>query len=588
MDRRRPKGRSGDGEGYLKRPSGTRQTNRMSLQPIAVDFCQSSALRGRRRSSIRPQNLLPALGYASNSNRDESAVVDDVECTITQPTTAHTSSQSIHIDTSRHHDALTLSSPKTTSTITTNTTDSYFEAKSYPKDLRLQWRLASALFQYFLNGWGDGVTGTALPYFEAEFHLTYMTSSLLFAGTMTGFTLGTLVVPRVVAFLGRHDLSKSKATVQLLTPFRSLVDRSRQPQLAFLASQARFFVVILTSIGSPTNFLMMGSQRGLALMFIAYVIISFARAISTAELNLFLANHPSKALGYAFGLWGLGAVISPLIFQALAARIPWAHFYFGSLVLVALNMTFLFITFMPTTPELVADRNTALAQMVSPSEPTRTPIKNSLRLAVRMPYLWAVAAFTVLYCGTETTTQGLVVQYLLAERDANPNTVGYVSSGFWLGVTINRVAWSYFSSQYVLPRHSCPTSHAVIAFPSAAVDMWFSYACVGLVMQVLMWLVKSTVANAVSVSIIGLCFAPVFPSSLELANDLLPVEVHMIAMGIVYISCRQPVLPFVTGVITTEYTMKVWPYMTITATSCLFITWFLFPTHPPIRRVIKE
>nr|GAT47875.1 predicted protein [Mycena chlorophos] len=557
----------------------------MSLQPIAVDFCQGSALRGRRRSSIRRQNLLPALGYAANSNRDESAVVDDVECTITPPTTAHTSSQSIHIDTSRHHDALTLSSPKTTSTVTTHTTDSYFEAKSYPKDLRLQWRLASALFQYFLNGWGDGVTGTALPYFEAEFHLTYMTSSLLFAGTMTGFTLGTLVVPRVVAFLGRHDLSNSKAAVQLLTPFRSLVDRSRQPQLAFLASQARFFVVILTSIGSPTNFLMMGSQRGLALMFIAYVIISFARAISTAELNLFLANHPSKALGYAFGLWGLGAVISPLIFQALAARIPWAHFYFGSLVLVALNMTFLFITFMPTTPELVADRNTALAQMVSPSEPTRTPIKNSLRLAVRMPYLWAVAAFTVLYCGTETTTQGLVVQYLLAERNANPNTVGYVSSGFWLGVTINRVAWSYFSSHVSFSRRRYVVQLCIL---SSLFTEFFSG--VGLVMQVLMWLVKSTVANAVSVSIIGLCFAPVFPSSLELANDLLPVEVHMIAMGIVSAagSVGSAVLPFVTGVITTEYTMKVWPYMTITATSCLFITWFLFPTHPPIRRVIKE
>ncbi|KAG6905739.1 hypothetical protein DXG01_000988 [Tephrocybe rancida] len=50
----------------------------------------------------------------------------------------------------------------------------------------LKFRLTSGFFAYFLCGWGDGVTGTVLPYFTADFHLNPMTSSLLFTGSTCG------------------------------------------------------------------------------------------------------------------------------------------------------------------------------------------------------------------------------------------------------------------------------------------------------------------------------------------------------------------------------------------------------------------
>jgi fucose permease len=52
-------------------------------------------------------------------------------------------------------------------------------------------------------------------------------------------------------------------------------------------------------------------------------------------------------------------------------------------------------------------------------------------------------------------------------------------------------------------------------------------------MQLLMWLINSNIENAVSASLIGAFFGPVFPACLELANDLLPAEASMIAMAIV-------------------------------------------------------
>ncbi|KAJ7102145.1 MFS general substrate transporter [Mycena belliarum] len=547
----------------------------MSLQPIAIELCQGSALRGRRRSSIRPQNLLPLLFTpgAPPPNQNESAVADEA-CApgnistdspshslglLSPISDAHMSSHSSSFSTKRHHDALsthksiTTVSPTVSPSDSALSRDSYFEPRRIPDhDPRLKWRLASALFLYFLNGWGDGVTGTALPYFREEFHLSYMTSSLLFVATTCGYTSGTLLVPRVMNFLGRFYLTDIKLGVFPLSPFRIALSKKSTSGVGHSASQARYLALILCSALPPTNFIMMGSKSGFLTMFMAYVLIAFGRSILT----------------------GLGAVASPLVFQATAAAgLPWAHFYFGSLVLAAVSAVFLGITFTPTAREFAMDRKNALDEAESRSRPPPTTASdrdstsirvpsvpaNQLRLVASMPYQWAVSLFTLLYCGSETTTQGLIVQYLLAVRSADPNTVGYVTSGFWAGISASRFAWSYFS-------------------PSG----------LSLGMHLFIWFIDSTIENAVSAALIGAVFGPVFPACLELANDLLPAEVNMISMGIVSAagSMGSAIFPFVTGVITTRYTMKCWSYITVAQCALLFGTWYLFPTRQPPRRAI--
>lgn len=432
------------------------------------------------------------------------------------------------------------------------------------------------------------MTGTALPYFREEFHLSYMTSSLLFVATTCGYTSGTLLVPRVMNFLGRFYLTDIKLGVFPLSPFRIALSKKSTSGVGHSASQARYLALILCSALPPTNFIMMGSKSGFLTMFMAYVLIAFGRSILTAPLNVFLSEIPSRPLGHAFGLWGLGAVASPLVFQATAAAgLPWAHFYFGSLVLAAVSAVFLGITFTPTAREFAMDRKNALDEAESRSRPPPTTASdrdstsirvpsvpaNQLRLVASMPYQWAVSLFTLLYCGSETTTQGLIVQYLLAVRSADPNTVGYVTSGFWAGISASRFAWSYFS-----PRISFTRRKYIIQ------------ACLGLSlgMHLFIWFIDSTIENAVSAALIGAVFGPVFPACLELANDLLPAEVNMISMGIVSAagSMGSAIFPFVTGVITTRYTMKCWSYITVAQCALLFGTWYLFPTRQPPRRAI--
>ncbi|KAJ7706409.1 major facilitator superfamily domain-containing protein [Mycena rosella] len=422
-----------------------------------------------------------------------------------------------------------------------------------------------------------------------------MISSLLFVGTTCGFTAGTLLVPRIMRFLGRFYLSDANLALVPIAPFRIALSRKTSGGVGHSASQARYLVVIMASVCFPTNFIMMGSKTGFATMFMGYVIVAFGRAVLTGIFtrNMFLSDMPSRPLGYAFGLWGLGAVASPLVFQATAAAgLPWTHFYFGSLVLAAFSFVFLGITFMPTAREFAMDRKTALNEAESRSAPPtpgcdpdstsstastglQAAHPNQLRLVSSMPYQWAVSLFVLFYCGSETTTQGLIVQYLLAERSADRNTVGYVSAGFWAGVSASRLAWSYWIS---FTRRKYIIQGCLSRWPGVALGM-----------QLFIWFIDSSIENAVSTALIGVFFGPLFPACLELANDLLPAEVNMISMAIVYASSRMltiAIFPFITGVVTTKYSMRTWSYITVAQAAILLCTWSLFPTRQPLRRTI--
>jgi hypothetical protein len=72
--------------------------------------------------------------------------------------------------------------------------------------------------------------------------------------------------------------------------------------------------------------------------------------------------------------------------------------------------------------------------------------------------------------------------------------------------------------------------------PSSAFDhvqTWIPVlACV---MQLLIWFVNSNVENAFSTGLIGTLYGPIFPACLTMANELLPPNVHMSSMAIMWV-----------------------------------------------------
>ncbi|CAK5280135.1 unnamed protein product [Mycena citricolor] len=593
----------------------------MSLQSTMVDICQSSSLRGRRRSSIRPQNLLPLLFTGPVPLQDESAIEDeqprcekaDAASTLISPiSTAHVSGHCSSFVTTRHHDSVpTTPSPATlVGTLSSTGDESYFGIKeSSSADARVKWRLASALLLFFLNGWGDGVTGAALPCagflvtsmpflrsrtdFVAEFHLSYMVSSLLFVATTCGFTTGILVVSRILQFLSRFYLAEQHLAVFPTAPFRIAISRASTRAVGSSLSQGRYIILILASLGSPIMFILMGSAKGFPTMFAAYVILSFNRALLTAPLCVFLrvlVDHcpPTtlqKHLSFfasqqttGIRVWHLG--IRRCRFSAGAAsnhgvRPPLAAVLFLLHHLIR-NVASLSRRYL--SPNATGIRSgaaectvslgwTDVAEQHFPAERRQYA---ALKRLSKIPFQWAISLFVLLYSGSETTLQGLVDQFLLAERNANHKTVGYVSSGFW----------------YVHTRWECQArgSSGVISRPESASQLASGLskaASSSLAMQIVIWRVDSYTVNSVSTSLTGLILGAVYPACLELANDMIPGDLNMISMGILGASgsLGSAIFTFVTGVVTTRYSMRCWSYVTVTQGVLMVLAWFLFPTH---------
>lgn len=245
----------------------------------------------------------------------------------------------------------------------------------------------------------------------------------------------------------------------------------------------------------------------------------------------------------------------------------------------------LFFTFKPTIKENASEWQEATVEMSKIFSPPSSPIDenekhlrettpmapprtSTLRLALSLLYVWAFSVFAMIYSGSETLTQGFMVTYLLGTRGANPKTVGYVTSGFWGGVTVGRFAWGYF-----VPRSSFTQRKCIV----------LGSLLIALLMQLLIWFINSNLQNAVYASVIGALYGPIFPAILRLANDILPSEVHMISMGLIsaLASCGSALFPFIAGAVSNIKGIRTMPYLTVPLGVVLIILWSLFPSRLP-------
>ncbi|KAI0762624.1 MFS general substrate transporter [Fomes fomentarius] len=480
-------------------------------------------------------------------------------------------------------------------------------SRSFPAPIRVdipqyeQWkiRLTSAFFALFVLGWGDGVTGTLLPYFKNDFDLSFMTSSLLFVASAAGYSCGTISVEFITRFLGQGRFFATKAPSVLSSPWS--FGRKNQEGITtvvgFSSSRCRFLTLVLASIAHSTFFMIMGTKSGFPSMLVAYALSAFSRSFILGT-NVYVSTVSKRGLGYMYGSWAVGAFGAPLVCQSIIATgIRWANFYFGSLVLSALNTSFLTYAFMPTRNELQRDADfawsllrssppspdVASAFTVGDSQPSpahsTAPVlqkresagprsKQPYSIALRKPKLWASAIFSMLYTGSESSTQGFIVIYLLNMRAANPNTVGYVTSGFWAGMAISRFVWGYMGS--------------IVTFRQRK---WIVQGCILIAacMHLLIWFVPSCIENAVSAAVVGLVYGPIYPANIGIARDLLPTEVHLVSLAIVaaFGSFGAALFPFITGTLLTAVGPRTLPYITISQCVAMFALWTSFPSHPP-------
>ncbi|KAI9789964.1 MAG: hypothetical protein M1833_002131 [Piccolia ochrophora] len=370
--------------------------------------------------------------------------------------------------------------------------------QSFSHPPRNRFRMASACLVSLGNGLNDGAPGALIPYLEKDYEIGYAVVSLIFIGNALGFISAAPFTDALQARWGR---------------WRSLMIAEG----IMLAG----YLIIVCSPPFPV-------------VACSFFLLGFGMAINLALGNVFCSNlHNGTAMLGAFhGSYGVGATISPLIATALVSHgARWSRFYILSIGVTAVNLFFSGWAFRGYEHERPVRLLSALertASRRSVGEPGKT---QRLKLALKNKVTLLGALFIFAYQGAEVSISGWVISFLISYRNGDPSSVGYVTAGFWAGITLGRFVLSH-------PAHKVGEKISVVVIVALAA-----------IFQVLVWQVPNVIGDAVAVSIVGLLLGPVYPCAMAVFTRLIRRNVQVSALGFVSAmgSSGGAVAPFMTG-----------------------------------------
>lgn len=144
---------------------------------------------------------------------------------------------------------------------------------------------------------------------------------------------------------------------------------------------------------------------------------------------------------------------------------------------------------------------------------TQTTNKSHTREALLNPITWICAIFLLGYVGVEVSLGGWIVTFMLKVRNGQPFASGLVATGFWLGITVGRIVLGFVTGKV--------GEKTAIA----------AYLVISMGLELCFWLIPSFVASAIFAGWLGFFLAPLFPAAIVVATKLLPIRLHVSAVG---------------------------------------------------------
>jgi fucose permease len=292
--------------------------------------------------------------------------------------------------------------------------------------------------------------------------------------------------------------------------------------------------------------------------------------------NVFTANlrNGTTFLGLMHGSYGLGGILGPLIATSIVTRVgpeAWHEFYFLTISLalaVAVFFAWSFAGYESESETTAAGgslpQSQTQTQTASSSGGNGVGVKTQLAAmarALRSRVVVLGSIFIFSYQGAEVSISGWVISFLIAARGGDPATVGNVTSGFWGGITLGRLALSPLGARIGERRFVyCITVGAAV-------------------FELLVWLVPNIVGEAVSLAVVGLLLGPVYPCATTVLTRNLSRSERLSGIGVVsaFGSTGGAVAPFLTGLLAQLVGTFVLHPIAITLFAVMLICWYLLP-----------
>lgn len=358
------------------------------------------------------------------------------------------------------------------------------------------------------------------------------------------------------------DYSIGYAVVSLIFVSNAVGFISAAPITSYIQGRiGRAKLLILAEVIMALGYTMLViPSRPFPVTVVAFLFLGLGIALNLAPNNVFCANlaNSTTTLGAFHGSYGIGGTIGPLIATALVSHgSSWSTFYFLALGLTLLNMVVAYITFRrfekDNPPSTTLARTRSGRESDSKSRLFKEALKNRTTILASL--------FIFAYQGAEVSISGWVISFLISYRHSSPEKIGYVTAGFWAGITLGRFVLSH-------PAHLLGEKKAVAFLILGATAF-----------QLLVWLVPNVIGEAVAVSIVGLLLGPVYPCATAVFSRLLPKRLQMTSLATVSAlgSSGGAVAPFMTGLIAQKSGTWVLHPICIALFAAMGACWFALP-----------
>jgi fucose permease len=386
--------------------------------------------------------------------------------------------------------------------------------------------VALAFFAFIMIGANDGTLGVLLPSLGTYYHVDTVTISLIFLASTCGYFIASFNNGFLVEKLGNR-------------------------RFLLLATTIFFCSVGILSL-MPPFIIALG----------AALLLGMGIAMLDAGLNSYIASlpHNTRLLNYLHAFYGAGAWLGPVAASSiLALQWGWNHVYWlwgGMSIFLLIGIVTLF-----------------QKQNISPEEASveniSQPKNNIFVTTLKLRIVWLAAIFLLFYVGTEVSLGSWSYSFLTVSRHGPPLFSGWIVSGYWLGLTLGRLAMGRLS-QWMSDKR--------------LIQVCLLGVIVGIL---LIWIAPSPIVSAIGIWIAGFSLGPIFPTTIALTSTLVSSRVLPGAVGFMASlgSMGGALFPWIAGTLAQHLGWwSLLPYIIIL--SCgMFCIWLLLQQHPASSRL---
>lgn len=417
--------------------------------------------------------------------------------------------------------------------------------KVYPLNYQtvgiVRWQIFANLMMFIMFGLNDQTTGSLIPTLTKKYDISKVVVSNIFLTQVFGYMLASVLNEKLHKMWGMRGAMITSAGLCVVC-------------FGILALQ-------------PSSFFLYA---------VCYLPIGFSIGIADSTANVMMGNletHKNEWMGVTHGLYGASSMVTPPIVSYFSKYGRWSNFFLIPLAISALALLIIlpacrFET--ATKYDYVCSAHKASDDNVEEGDEEDG---TSISQLLRNPAVLLYALYLFVYLGAEVGTGSWLFSYLLATKSDDTISMSYVTSSFWVGLTVGR-----FLLGFVTKRAFTDEYRASHAYGLCSLFFYTVFTVVGFYNTDSQWYI------AILFFVLFFCgvfIGPLFPNASIVAMQVLPRKLHVSGVGLAVAmgGAGSALLPYLMGISLHITGMKWFPILCWSLVAAFTVVWLMYPRY---------